>query len=128
MVRICKADGDGELYGPGKSATRRSYFAQELLGLFAPEPHHLRFVILWEYSQELGLTLSLACPKNWRRERSWQKAECHFYVEFPHAATTLAADDSFSSAVAEDEIRLLPKFKAAEIGDDELGPEDDDKW
>ena len=76
---------------------------------------------MWDYSASTGvLTLSLACPRNFDEYRPWQKADCHFYIDFPHAASTVIADSAFSAAPEEvEDIDLRPKRKIDESGSDE---------
>lgn len=69
LVRVWKADEDGELHGPGSSKSKRAYFDQD--SLFEPDdPTQFRFGIVWDYAFDTGLLkLSLACPKLFDIER-----------------------------------------------------------
>jgi hypothetical protein len=125
-AHVFKANSDGELYGPGKSGVKRAYFAQEERFLFAPRAQHFRYAILWDYTREAGLQLSVTCPKTWSRAKPWQRTDCHFYVEFPHAAANIVPDEVFYGTPWED-VELQPKQKTAGLQDDGLGVEDD-KW
>ncbi len=125
FAAVYKANQNGELYGPGKSKTKQQYFSQHHLLLELADPTLYRYAIIWEHSEVSGLLLSIACPKSWEYFRSWQKTDCHFYVELPHAAETLKADDVFLNQV-EDGIVLKPKQDVASMGDD--GFPDDDQW
>lgn len=126
FAAVYKANHNGELYGPGKSITKQQYFSQHQLFFGFADPTLYRYAIIWEHSEASGLMLSIACPKSWDYFRSWQKTNCHFYVEFPHAAETLKADDVFLNQV-EDGIDLRLKQDTASLGDDHGFP-DDDQW
>jgi hypothetical protein len=111
VVRVWKGDEDGELRGPGTSKTKKEYFDQEFL-LFAPDPAQARYAVVWDYDFMPGLlTLSLACPKNFDQYRPWNNPDCHFYIEFPHAATEIAPSPEFSEPSPDGDIELEPKRK-----------------
>lgn len=59
----------------------------------SPDPRDARFAILWEYDSKTGLLgLDLACPKHFDEDSPWRNAESHFYINFPHVATTIKAE------------------------------------
>lgn len=125
-VRIWKADEDGELQGPGNSKAKREYFDQPFLSLFAPDPAAVKLATVWDYDFKTGiLRLSLACPKSFDTFKPWQNPDCHFYLEFPHAATDVKPSPRFQEPPAFfEDIDLKPKRKAEDVGPDE-GQEDD---
>jgi hypothetical protein len=118
LVRVWKADEDGEMHGPGTSKRKRDYCTQDFL--FPVDARDLRYAVLWDLDQSTGLlTFALACPKKFDIERPWASPECHFYINFPHAATEVTAAERFSQGAAhEDDIVLKPKRKIAEADDD----------
>lgn len=110
-VRVWKGDEDGELRGPGKSKAKQQYFEQEFM-LFPPEPEQARYAIVWDYDFITGLLVfSLMCPKNFDQYRLSQKPDCHFSIEFPHAATEIHPSPAFSETPIEGDIELQPKRK-----------------
>ena len=127
IAAVYKANCNGELYGPGRSKAKQQYFSQYHLFSQLADPAQYRYAIIWEHTEAAGLLLSIACPKSWEYFRSWQKADCHFYIEFPDAASGLKADDAFFEEGTD--IDLWPKRDAASMGDDDDdGFPDDDQW
>jgi hypothetical protein len=117
LVRVWKADEDGEMQGPGASKRKQAYCTQR--ELFPFDARYLRYAILWDLDRSTGvLTFSLACPKSFDVYRPWASPECHFYINFPHAATEVSAASRFSKGPSsEDDIDLTPKRNIAEADD-----------
>lgn len=124
-ARVWKADEGGELQGPGNSKAKQEYFAQR--ELFSREPTQVRYAIVWEYDFATGLLIfSLACPREFDANRPWNNPDCHFYIEFPHAATEVSASPGFKSPQEQEgDIELKPKRHAGESGDKERSDTDD---
>ena len=112
-VHVWKADEGGELRGPGNSKSKQQYFDQEFL-LFEPDPSCAKFAIVWDYDFRTGLlTFSLACPESFDAYKPWNSPKCHFYIEFPHAATEIVPSHEFSEISSDSDIELKPKRKAS---------------
>jgi hypothetical protein len=118
-ARVWKADGEGELQGPGTSLARLQYFEQPFIDVINPDPTQMRYAILWDRDVETGVFhLSLACPKRANEKRPRDTPECHFYIEFPHAATSVTASPQITNPEPVEDLELQQRQKTSEQHDD----------